>query len=358
MVMKINRDNYETYFLDYTEGTLSGEQEEMLFRFLKFNPDLEEELNAFSISALPPDQIEYPGREGLKKEFPGPGVQVSEANFEMYCVAYLENDLGPTERKNLETFLEANPEKRTGFRTFQSTKLIREEISYPHKEKLIKERSRKLVPGVWISVAAAAAILLMIFFGPVVNEPTPEIAAVADPVEEKKEGEENSGQQEARKTVSPTLNVIRKTSNPVPESTYKKPVNSIVEEENDTENKSSNEDKPVRIAGVQLKGALHSDPFDQPYDRLRPVPIAPPSINRGSLSALELARHQARRATEMIGDEEVTIVTLANSGLKELNRITGTDAQIMASRDEDGAISGIRFKSRILNFTAPISRDE
>lgn len=357
--MKINRDNYEMYFLDYTEGTLSPEQEEMLLRFLRFNQDLEEELNAFTLSKIQPEQIAYPGRDGLKKEFPESGTGVSEANFDMYCIAYLENDLDPVEKKSLDAYLEAHPEKKNGFRIYQSTKLRQEEISLPDKDKLKKQVSRKMMPGVWISVAAAAAILLMIFLGPVTNEPSPEIAAVTDPVEDKKTKEEEKAEQQgAQKSVTPALNVIRKSSNPVPESTYKKPVNSITKEGNGTAKEGSGEKKPVQIAGIHLKRAELSNPLDQPYDRLRPVAIAPPTINRSSLSALELARYQAQRATEMISDEDVTFVTLANSGLKELNRVAGTDAQIMASRDENGTISGIRFKSRILNFTAPISRDE
>ncbi|MFN2396974.1 MAG: hypothetical protein ABR597_14940, partial [Bacteroidales bacterium] len=91
--MKINRDNYEARFLDFAEGRLSPEQEEELHRFLKFNPDLEEELRLFSIHNLLPQSYSYPGKEALKKEYPSGMDAVTRANFDMYCIAYLEKDL-------------------------------------------------------------------------------------------------------------------------------------------------------------------------------------------------------------------------------------------------------------------------
>ena len=38
--MKITQDNYEQYFLDHAEGTLSPEMEKELSDFLEANPDL------------------------------------------------------------------------------------------------------------------------------------------------------------------------------------------------------------------------------------------------------------------------------------------------------------------------------
>ena len=45
--MEINLHNYEAFFLDYKEGSLSAEQEKELFLFLEQHPHLYEELHAF-----------------------------------------------------------------------------------------------------------------------------------------------------------------------------------------------------------------------------------------------------------------------------------------------------------------------
>jgi hypothetical protein len=41
--MKISRQNYEQYFVDYLDGKLNDEQVGVLMSFLEFNPDLKEE---------------------------------------------------------------------------------------------------------------------------------------------------------------------------------------------------------------------------------------------------------------------------------------------------------------------------
>ncbi|MDA3823594.1 MAG: hypothetical protein PF450_13425, partial [Bacteroidales bacterium] len=69
--MDINRNNYEVFFLDYAEGNLSADQEEILHRFLKFNPDLSAELETFSIHPLESNLEEFPNKNLLKKSFPG-----------------------------------------------------------------------------------------------------------------------------------------------------------------------------------------------------------------------------------------------------------------------------------------------
>jgi len=44
---KINRHNYEEFFLDYHEGNLSGEQKAMVILFVESNDDLLEEFYTF-----------------------------------------------------------------------------------------------------------------------------------------------------------------------------------------------------------------------------------------------------------------------------------------------------------------------
>ena len=43
--MKINRNNYEMYFIDYLDGVLSPDLVSELLLFLDENPDLKEELS-------------------------------------------------------------------------------------------------------------------------------------------------------------------------------------------------------------------------------------------------------------------------------------------------------------------------
>ena len=65
--MKINRNNYESFFLDYLEGNLSKADVAMVEKFISLNPDLKEELRNFEIIDLNPDKEEFTGKKELKK---------------------------------------------------------------------------------------------------------------------------------------------------------------------------------------------------------------------------------------------------------------------------------------------------
>ena len=43
--MKINRNNYEAFFIDYLEGNLDEKMVDDFIEFLQQNPDLKEELS-------------------------------------------------------------------------------------------------------------------------------------------------------------------------------------------------------------------------------------------------------------------------------------------------------------------------
>ena len=49
---KINRNNYESYFLDFLEGNITPEDSEQLKFFLEANEDLKEELYSFESIAI------------------------------------------------------------------------------------------------------------------------------------------------------------------------------------------------------------------------------------------------------------------------------------------------------------------
>ena len=55
--MNINKTNYESWFLDYFEGTLSTMKVAELFLFLHQHPELQPEFDAFQPLHLPPPEI-------------------------------------------------------------------------------------------------------------------------------------------------------------------------------------------------------------------------------------------------------------------------------------------------------------
>ena len=150
--MKINKHNYEVWFLDYTEGRLSvGEKQELLL-FLEQNPALKKELEEYEAVVLPANDIVFKDKERLKKPVYGDEV----------LIAYLENGLGKTEKKELEKAIDEHAYLKKEIDLYKKTISIPDDtIIYKHKEKLKK---RGLVV-IWNNPVnyfrAAAAIILL-----------------------------------------------------------------------------------------------------------------------------------------------------------------------------------------------------
>ena len=65
--MKIDRNNYEQYFLDYLDRQMDPEQEKILLSFLEFNPDLKEELEGLERAHLLPSEQVFIKKDQLLK---------------------------------------------------------------------------------------------------------------------------------------------------------------------------------------------------------------------------------------------------------------------------------------------------
>lgn len=347
--MNINRDNYEEYFLDFAEGRLTAEQEEILNNFLKFNPDLEAELQEFDLLQLQAEDIHMPGKQKLKKEIPSSTDIVNDLNFEMYAIAYLENDLTDHQRGLFEDFLANDEEYRASLDLMKKTYLKPVHLPYPAKSKLKKRTNRSSFYRILVPVAAAATIALLILIrtDPVIV--SNEIAFIPEVVVE---GEiEPKKPDEVKKVVTEkaALIQIKKSSRTaVPVSNISRAAKT------DSENRAKKEQqRPQRIALVNAPKGNRSL-LKVKEDQLKPETLPLPTINPSSLAVTERVRYQLGRASEIMSEDEVFIWNLASQGIEEINKRTRNDMSLMASHDEEGTVSGFRFKSRLLNVTAPL----
>ncbi|MCF6171417.1 MAG: hypothetical protein L3J66_10610 [Bacteroidales bacterium] len=162
--MKINRNNYEVFLLDYLDGTLDAVLEVELMLFLEENPDIREEMEGLEEISLQSQNIRFTGKGSLKKTEIKTIAGIGEENFEEYFVAFYENDLSKKQQSGLDQFLKANPQLEAAFKLHGKLKLQKDEsVVYHPKEDLKK----KPVIGVWwiagSGVAAAIALLFALF---------------------------------------------------------------------------------------------------------------------------------------------------------------------------------------------------
>ena len=85
--MKINRDNYEAYFLDYHEGQLSPEMVQEVLWFVENNPEVQDIFNEFEAVSLVSDQdIVFEKKSALKKNEVHAASSIHELNYEEFSI--------------------------------------------------------------------------------------------------------------------------------------------------------------------------------------------------------------------------------------------------------------------------------
>lgn len=171
--MKITRENYEQYFLDYFDHHLSDDDQRELFLFLQENPDLREEFDMFeNVKLEPPVSASLNIKGDLKSianqlQFPE-GIN----NFSEWSIAVLEGDLSQTEIQYFKSVINSRPALKKDYELFCSTKLVSDKrVVFNFKDELKKKESKVIPLYYYLSaVAAALAILVGLFLYLIPNE--------------------------------------------------------------------------------------------------------------------------------------------------------------------------------------------
>ena len=163
--MKINRDNYEQFFLDHAEGSLSPEMEKELELFLATNPDLKDILENFDATPLPVEELENNTLKTRLKKNIHPTAHIHENNTEEWLIREIEGLLSDDETTELALFLKNNPAYEYDRKIYGLTRISADKkIRFPEKDLLKKKAPILSFRSItWIAVSAAAMVLL--FFG-------------------------------------------------------------------------------------------------------------------------------------------------------------------------------------------------
>ncbi len=164
--MKITRNNYEAFFLDYYEKTLTPEEVAELMVFLEENEDLREEFAEFEeVIFLPSDNsVEFQNKNSLKKKDISPVGKIDGNNYEEYFIASLEGDLSEREQAEVSLFLSKNPDTKLEYNAFRATFLKPGEVIFDDKESL-KKRGLFVIYRSAALYAVSIAASILIFFG-------------------------------------------------------------------------------------------------------------------------------------------------------------------------------------------------
>lgn len=350
---KINRNNYETFFLDYLEGNLSASEKEDLFSFLSVNPELKKELEEAEIVTLNNTKEHYENKEDLKKIYFD--TEVSLRNFDHFSIASIEGDLNESQQKRLDIFIEENPILLKDFTLYKRVKLEADKsIVFFGKGSLKKNVSGRMVLLKRFSVAASLLLVAAISFFLVTGEKDTPEQAIAGQIE----------------TINPEQPGQPDTQHVQPQNTTL-----VLTEGNVTkhviENRQTEEYSDLSLAEVYVE-RLHLKPISY-------IQNARVAVQRDEL----LAAHQQvghntyltaekddliasiRRGFDDLstavntdgidGSGRFTIWDLADAGINGFGRITGANIRVDKKRDEEGNVTALAFQSPRLNFTKKIN---
>lgn len=160
--MKISRENYEIWFTDWMDNSLSQSRVEELENFLLRNPDLQQEFNEISIFRLIPENEVFRMKPSLRRDL----NDISREQFELLCAADAEDDLHDNQKQEFNEMLNNDPARREIRELFGKLKLAAPAVIYRNKRKLIKETpERKAVRLTFVFLAAAAVFVGIVLTG-------------------------------------------------------------------------------------------------------------------------------------------------------------------------------------------------
>jgi anti-sigma factor RsiW len=177
--MKINRNNYEEYFLLYVDDELNAQQKQEVEAFVKENTDLVAELEMFKSTKLPPFEAIVFDKSFL---FRNEASNINLTNYKEFFLLAVDNELDEKEKDELKIFVEQHPELNEELTLLHQVVLPIEKIEFPDKSILYRsEKERRVVPFGWLRVSVAAALIgLAVFIWSIIPSQKQQQVAVAN----------------------------------------------------------------------------------------------------------------------------------------------------------------------------------
>ena len=364
--MKIDRSNYEIWFIDWLDGNLNEIQADQLILFLAENPDLREELEELSEFRITPPGIVFPGKNRLKKS----AADITGNQFDYLCTAAIENDLSEEEMMELTDIISSDIEKNNILELYRKTILIPPDIKYRNKRKLLKSTPVQKILRIsfaGLSAAASIAILIVASFyltgkdflynnnhsqlmneGRALHSGIPIPSYISAWTIQKKEIQDLQNQ-------SVTVNDLTIKAG--------EGISKV-----DFNNTPSTEDViPVKDDNIVSLAVIprYSDVtvFNDTYidNNLEQIDFSIPSepVDQWSLGKFIAKSFREKILKEDTADESpIKVYEIAEAGVTGINRLLGWQMAFEKNSDQNGDVKSVYFSSKILKIQTPVNKTE
>jgi hypothetical protein len=353
--MKINRENYEIWFIDWLDNNLSPEDVEELEFFLEQNQDLREEFSKLTDIKLEPSSLIYSGKDRLKKT----AGELSSSQFEYLCAAYVGNDLSKQQEADLEEMTKDDQEKSKTLDLFRQTRVIPPKVVFKNKKQLLKRTiEQKIIRFSKFALSAAAIAALVLISHPFRPEPLIDTISntalnstqsnnVTPPAFSGRENEEESIHV---KKEAPSVENEKMTAESSPLTDR-----GIVR---DSISKSPDREQ-IAIRQIELKDIAIIEYETLPaFLAASPQFTPPPAEDDQSKIGKFLAKNFREKIMkqDLPDDSPLKSYEVAEAGITGLNKLFGWDMALTLNSDENGEPSSVHFNSRMLKFNTPVKK--
>jgi hypothetical protein len=301
-------------------------------------------------------------------------------------MARLEGDLSPLQVSEHEKMTAEDPRLRQEWEAWQLTRLPQETIVFPWKSQLKRKLGRNRGTPWMILLPAAAAVAMLVVLLILPSDP---VIPLSQEQELRIPGIEQEHavsplapapwQERLERGAPATSEVERIGSFPqeaetvrehegIPTGMVPDPGDRISLQEqfplngrNDVAVQApagAEEIPPERPWKERFSLAIHPAPVPEgTLDRIQPFSLPPSPIYNRNLALNRLRDRDLQEVVEEFTEEkDLSLWTIASAGIRGINRITGSELELYAARDEEGEVSGFQFKSKKFNIATPLQQ--
>lgn len=362
--MEINRHNYEAFLLDLLEGNLSVEDQQQVHSFLLLNPDCARELMDIEPWVLEGEELSFHNKDILRKELPDSSSCLDDHNFDLFSIARMEGDLSDEQESTHQAMLSLDDLKFQQWMEWQQTRLQPGKFEFKGKDQL-KRKGGSNTRIMWISVVSTAAAIALLFIlfrtGPDIS---PQEQALQTP-QDLSSGDLIS-QQAEEVAVQADIQTVQSSPDPPVQKAFD-PILFSVRKEHERPSELGSEmtvmpqdDLKTRLLPGSAKQITAISPaVEVASDKIEALYVPPVPVHLSSLSVSQISEIGLQEVLEeYTREKDISILSIANAGIKGINKLAGSDLSLLASRDEEGEVSGFRFKGKRFSLTKPIRKEE
>lgn len=344
--MKINRNNYEVFLIDYLDGTLDAVLEAELLLFLEAHPDIREELEGLENVSLERQNIRFTEKSLLKKTEIKTIAGIGEENFESYFIGHYEKDLSKEQQISLDQFLKGNPQLMEEFKLHGKLLLKAESTAVFVRKEALK---RKPAIGIWwisgSGLAAAIALLFALFSLLKTNEISQhpgQVAVVqlsAKPL----------GRIVALSTQQMALTATKKALPVYQAQTAGAPI--------ERESFALSRLKTKTVQTVLTRDDYIAQPLTPPYPGTNVLATNSHSPTKEKKKGLlgRIIRHNLKQLAtrfpkkDQRNTSDPTFVKILDGGITAFNTVTGSEVEMVKEYDKDGHLKAYQIEGEMLN---------